>query len=116
MPCRGTDEIRSAADKLRQHYGSQRYFITCGSAGACAVDEDGEFLFADAHKPDPLVDSVGAGDAFAAATILGLTRGNSLDQILSDAVEFASRACTIQGATTSDRNHYALGDSERKRD
>jgi fructokinase len=104
--CGTSEKIRSAVEKLRRLYGGQRYFITCGSAGAYAVSEAGDVLFAEAPTPDPFVDSVGAGDAFAAAVIFGDSLDRPLDEILQSAVRFASRACTIQGATTRDRGHY----------
>lgn len=49
---------------------------------------------------------VGAGDAFAAATIIGVGLDRPMDEILDFAVRFASQTCTIQGATATDRNHY----------
>ena len=104
----GTDEeIRRATEKLRRQYGSRQYFITCGEAGAYAVDDAGEVLFALAPKPEPLVDTVGAGDAFAAATIIGVSRDRPLDDILEFAVRFASCTCELQGATVNDPGHYA---------
>jgi len=105
--CRSSEEIQFAAEKLGRQYGGQRYFVTCGSDGAYAVDESGDVLFAKAPKPETLVDTVGAGDAFAAAAIVGLSRNWPLDEILQSAVRFASRTCTIQGATTRDRSHYS---------
>lgn len=105
--CRSSEEIHFAAEKLRRQYGGRPCFITCGSGGAYAVDESGDLLFAEAPKPETMVDTVGAGDAFAAATIVGLSRNRPLDEILQSAVRFASRTCSIQGATTCDRSHYS---------
>ena len=110
-PCRTAGDIRIAVETLRRLYGGQQYFITCGAAGAYAIDEVGDSLFAEAPKPETMVDAVGAGDAFVAAAIFGISRDRPVDEILQTAVRFASQVCTIQGATSPDRNHYTrLGD------
>ena len=105
--CNDRAQIGSAVKRLRNLYGGRRYLVTCGSVGAYAVDERGELLFAEAPSPEPFVDTVGAGDAFAAATIDGICHNRPLDETLEGAVRLASRTCTLQGATTEDRNHYA---------
>lgn len=104
--CRTRDGISSAVRTLRERFGGELYFITCGSAGACAIDAGDEMVFADAPSPEPLVDAVGAGDAFSAAIIHGLHEDLSLDQLVRRGVQFASRACSLCGATTDNRNHY----------
>ncbi|WP_075085825.1 PfkB family carbohydrate kinase [Mariniblastus fucicola] len=81
------------------------YLVTFGKAGACWIGEEGDF-FQTVTPTDDFVDSVGAGDAFTSAAIDGVARNLSPQQILAHAVEFASRACTIRGATTFDRDHY----------
>jgi fructokinase len=52
-------------------------------------------------RPDPLrvVDSVGAGDAFTAAVVLGLLRKLPLELIHLHASQLASYVCTQPGAT-----------------
>jgi fructokinase len=46
-----------------------------------------------------VVDSVGAGDAFTAAMVLGLFSGRSLDEVNAYANEVAAYVCTQPGAT-----------------
>ena len=46
-----------------------------------------------------VVDTIGAGDAFAAVVALGLLRGNTLEQINEQANHVASFVCTQHGAT-----------------
>lgn len=104
--CTTAEEIRRAVDTLRQRFGGRLYFITCGEAGAYAFDASGAPHFTTAPTPDPMIDAVGAGDAFAAATIAGILRRRPLDDILPTAAQFAAHACTIQGATSGDRKHY----------
>ena len=53
-----------------------------------------------------VVDTVGAGDAFAAVALLGLLQGWSHAATLRRALDFAARICTIRGATTTDRELY----------
>ncbi len=106
--CLTGDDIGRATEKLRRRYGGRQYFITCGSAGAYAIDDAGTRLFVEAPAPAPMVDAVGAGDAFAAATIFGIDRDLAMDELLQVAVGFASRACTIQGATSQNHNHYSI--------
>jgi len=88
--------------------GDEHVLVTAGSEGAYAVDPDGTVRFASAPPPRPLVDTVGAGDAFSAAVLLGLHQDRPLDRILDVAAAFASRTCTLSGATTTDRDHYRL--------
>jgi len=76
------------------------------------VDEASEVVFTKAVTPEQKGDTVGAGDAFAAATSFGISRDRALDETLRFAARFASRACTIQGATTPDHGHYAQGETE----
>ncbi len=106
--CHSADQIAKAVATLRKIYHPRRFFITCGSAGAYAVEEDGETFFAETPKPTPFVDAVGAGDAFSAAVIVGIDRGLPLGEILKAAVQYASNTCTLQGATTTRRDHYKL--------
>lgn len=106
--CRTTRQIAEAVAALRSLYRAQRFFITCGASGAYAIEEDREVLFAEAPKPTPFIDAVGAGDAFSAAVIVGIDRGLPLTDILTTAVQYASNTCKIQGATSTIRAHYAL--------
>ena len=111
--CQTASQIHAAVEKLRRRYGGQQFFITCGSAGAYAIGEAGDPLFAPAPQPAPMVDAVGAGDAFAAAAICGISCSRPLREILQTAVRFASQACTIRGATSQDREHYARWETTR---
>ena len=54
-----------------------------------------------------VVDTVGAGDAFASVVMLGLLRQWPLPRLLSRAQQFASRVVGLRGATTDDPLFYA---------
>ncbi|TWU25479.1 carbohydrate kinase family protein [Novipirellula artificiosorum] len=105
MPCQTDDQILRAVQSFRDQHGGEVYFITCGSRGAYAIEGD-QLTFAAAPKPDVMVDTVGAGDGFAAATIDGLLRALPYQEVLDRAVQFAARICTLHGATTTDENVY----------
>ncbi|TWT78560.1 aminoimidazole riboside kinase [Posidoniimonas polymericola] len=105
--CETPQQAPAAVEELRKRFNGKNFFVTCGGEGACAVDEAGGTAFAKSPPPEPMVDTVGAGDAFAAACIAGVTQGRPLAQTIESAVAFASKTCTLQGATTSDRSHYA---------
>ncbi len=107
LPCATAAQIGAAVAKLTDQYGAAVYFVTCGAEGAYAVS-DAAITFAAAGAPQTMVDTVGAGDAFAAATIDGILRGLPYQQVLDRAVTFAARICGLRGATTTDANVYQL--------
>jgi fructokinase len=59
--------------------------VTAGSKGAFALDGAAEILEVKPAARVPVVDTVGAGDAFASVCILGLLRQWPLPQILERA-------------------------------
>ena len=68
--------------------------------------EGRETIFQPAVPVDEVADTVGAGDAITAVTMLGLTRGWGGRKTLGRAVEFAASICRLDGATTHRREHY----------
>jgi len=98
-------QVEAAAKAFRDQHGGEIFFITCGSQGAYAVT-DQAITFAPAPKPAAMVDTVGAGDGFAAATIHGVVQGLPYQEILDRAVTFAARVCGLKGATTIDKSVY----------
>jgi fructokinase len=60
-------------------------------------------------KPAPnvrVVDTVGAGDAYAAMLVAGILGEGSPEAIISEATRFSGRICTIGGAIPGDRQFY----------
>jgi fructokinase len=96
----------SAAEALRRDHGLDAVIVTRGGRGAVVVDSGGVH---DAAPPAEVnvVDTVGAGDAFSAVFIFGLSRGWSTDLTLERALEFAAAVCTVPGATTRDSSLYS---------
>jgi fructokinase len=70
------------------------------------MDDSGQLLFSQALSPNNMIDSVGAGDAFSAATIHGIMHNRRLDQLLPTAVQFAAKTCTMKGAIPATREYY----------
>lgn len=89
--------LDEAAESLRERHELEFLLVTRAAEGALLVHADGQ-LAVPAPEPERLVDTVGAGDAFAAIMILGLHRGWSARDTLQRAGEFASRICAQRGA------------------
>ena len=80
--------------------------VTCGSSGAVALDSAGEFSKVAPAANLPLVDTVGAGDAFSAVLLLGMLEDWSLSVTLDRAQAFASVLVGQRGATVQDLSFY----------
>jgi len=74
-----------AAIKTFHNYGIEKVIVKKGAKGA--VSSDGKNIYeVDAIKPKALVDTVGAGDGFAAGFLTELVKGKNLE----DCVRFAN--------------------------
>ena len=98
-------DIASAVGAFRARHGLRGLVLTRGAAGALGLVASGETAQV-SPQPTPLVDAVGAGDAFAAVTLLGLLRDWPLALTLDRAQTFASRIVQIRGATAPDPALY----------
>jgi fructokinase len=81
---------------LLRHCGLDLVVMTRGAQGAVlvtAVD-----VVEQSGIPTKVVDTVGAGDSFTAAFVLGLLRGDAREVILRKACEIASAVCSQSGA------------------
>jgi fructokinase len=101
----GTSDLLTA-ESFRKDHELDAVIVTRGGSGVMVVDGGGTF---DSAAPDKvqIVDTVGAGDAFSAMFILGLTHGWATDLTLERALEFAAAVCTVPGATSMDRRLYS---------
>ena len=84
----------------------QGLVLTLGSAGARLYTPGDEPLQVAPGEIAELVDTVGAGDAFASVIILGLLRGWPPRLTLERAQQFASKIVGQRGATTTERSFY----------
>ena len=87
------------ARALQQRYGLQQVLVTCGAAGSWMLDRSGTLIAAGApQQAIEVVDSVGAGDAWAAVYLLGLIAGWDSATTLQRAGEYSAAQCTVRGA------------------
>jgi fructokinase len=100
----GSDTVDATA--FRSANGLASLIVTRGVNGAAVVDDLGVF---EAAPPTDVkvVDTVGAGDAFSAVFILGLTMRWPTEVSLARSLEFAAAMCTVPGATVNDRDFYS---------
>ena len=99
-----------SADIVRRFHLKALY-VTRGAKGAYVAARTGGDVVSFAEVPaaspaGPVVDTVGAGDAFTATVLLGLVRGWTAEESLRRGVEFAGAVTRIAGAVPSDRGFY----------
>jgi fructokinase len=80
--------------------------VTCGSQGALAINQAGELIEVAPTADLTIVDTVGAGDAFAAVLLLGMQHGWPLQLTMERAQSFASALVGQRGATVQDLSFY----------
>ncbi|MEX0330264.1 MAG: PfkB family carbohydrate kinase [Puniceicoccaceae bacterium] len=95
-----------AIDQLRETYSIGNVVLTGGASGAVLHGDYGYVACLPAPQPDPFIDTVGAGDAFSAATIEGILLGLPAEEIVTTASHFAAKVCGLRGATTTNRSFY----------
>lgn len=91
---------------LQQRYDLQCVVVTRGEHGALALTDRGEYVEVKPARSVAVVDTVGAGDAFAAVLLLGIARGWPLTLTLERAQDFASAIVGQRGATVRDPEFY----------
>jgi len=82
---------------LRSRFSLRAIALTLGDDGSILLDESG----IDVRPPAgvEVVDTVGAGDSFTAALVVGMLAGGSLGAIHRSAAAVAGYVCTQAGAT-----------------
>jgi fructokinase len=102
-----TGNTERAIQHLMTNLKAHLLLITYGDLGSAAFNHDGACLAsATALVNQPIVDTVGAGDAFSSVMLLALTQHWPLDVALQRANEFAAGVCAIRGATPNDLAFY----------
>jgi len=103
------DEIKIVADMFGLHgddqenckvileqYKLKLVALTCGTEGSYLITEDAiSFLETPMVK---VADTVGAGDSFTAAMVVGILKGRSLTETHTMAVNLSAFVCTQHGA------------------
>jgi sugar/nucleoside kinase (ribokinase family) len=94
-------QIERHVEILAQTFGLRLVALTRGANGSLLyqVDGDKRRWSGCPSRPAKVIDTVGAGDAFTAALVLGLLRRMDLDEINDVANEVARYVCSQPGAT-----------------
>jgi fructokinase len=98
--------MASRLSSVLAEFGLQGVVLTQGSAGAEILTASGEHFQVMPEEKVEVVDTVGAGDAFASVIILGLANDWPLALSLQRAQQFASKIVGNRGATVSDQAFY----------
>jgi len=100
-------DSRSQAEALMQRFDLDQILVTCGEAGAWHMNRSGKTIEVSAKQPGiKLVDTVGAGDGFAAVCMLGTLQRWPMARILERANAFAASLCEIRGAIPDGADFY----------
>jgi fructokinase len=101
----GRDDDERAA-MLQKQCEIDLLFVTHGSEGASVRTADGNTLEVKPVRNLEVVDTVGAGDAFASVLLLGLMNEWPLRLTMERAQSFATAIVGVRGATVMDRAFY----------
>ncbi|NOY71848.1 MAG: carbohydrate kinase [Gammaproteobacteria bacterium] len=102
------DDLQQAMTDFQRQYSLQLLLVTLGARGAVALSATGEYYTVKPPQLTPIVDTVGAGDAFTAVLLQGLINDWSLPKTMKYAQNFASKIVGIRGATPGNRELYTL--------
>jgi fructokinase len=87
-------------------YDLRGLLVTLGASGAALHTRDGGPVEVSPQGEIDVIDTVGAGDAFASVMILGLVKQWPAQLTLRRAQDFASKIVGRRGATVSDAAFY----------
>ena len=103
-------DVRRLAVELATHHDLDAVIATLGADGAVWVDHEGVVAEVAPEGSIDVVDTVGAGDAFASVCIHGLLTNQPPERILRSAHRFAGRICGIRGALARAPDMYERAD------
>ena len=93
--------------ELIRQFDLEQVVVTCGAEGAWKMNHAGKTVEArESNRTAAVVDTVGAGDGFAAVYILGLLRRWPTPRTLARADAFAAAICGIRGAVPDRADFY----------
>jgi fructokinase len=92
---------------LWQRFNLKVLLVTDGANGAWMLSEDGTETRSVGHDLyGSMVDTVGAGDGFAAMCMLGILQNWPAEDMLYRANAFAAALCSVRGAAPHDADFY----------
>jgi len=100
------EETETGVFALMDQYNIEVLSLTRGKEGSELFMRSHGHFSVHAADVDPIVDTVGAGDAYAAVLALGYLRGWHPERILSHATMFSASICRIEGAVPEDTAFY----------
>ncbi len=103
--CPDESGLETSMQRFSAQFNLETLVVTRGELGATAYDGR-QFLTVKPQANITVVDTVGAGDAFAAMLLLGLGKQWPLEKTLERAQAFACALVGKRGATVSDRAFY----------
>lgn len=98
------NKIELLIDFLLNEYKIELLCLTLGKDGAGLFTKKKKAFYK--SEPIEVVDTVGAGDAFASIVCIGYLKGWSLEKIISIASEFAGDICQQEGAIPPNKDIY----------
>ena len=100
----GQFDVYSGSKKLMEKFGIELLAVTKGTEGSSLFRGNERVIY----KPEQssVVDTVGAGDAFASILCIGYLKNWDLKRINKLANEFAAEICLINGALPKDDKIY----------
>lgn len=99
-------DAQSQAIELMKRFGLDQIMVTCGEAGAWHMNKNGKCEVGAKNTTTKLVDTVGAGDGFAAVCMLGSLQQWPIATTLERANAFAAAICEIRGAIPDHADFY----------
>ncbi len=78
-------------------FGPDLVLVTSGEQGALVFDGR-QYFYQEIHSVGEIVDTLGAGDAFAASFMVNYLGGISLENALQKAAKYAAETCEYYGA------------------
>jgi fructokinase len=100
------DTLAASMHRFAERHRLETLVVTRGARGAL-LWRGGEIVPVAPTAAGPVVDTVGAGDGFAAVLLLGLSQGWSWAESLARAGDFAAGLVSQRGATIDDPSVYA---------
>lgn len=101
------DKPQDQVRELMIQFDLEQAVITCGAEGAWQMNRAGKVVEASANpRIATVVDTVGAGDGFAAVYIVGMLRHWPAAKTLERANAFAAAICGIRGAIPDSADFY----------